>query len=480
MANKNNEFIYLNSHIPESAKRYRTVKTAWGGINYLNNIDSGELSESNNILVSSLPQLIPADKPIVYKTGYARPISMYGFKDFLLVIYRADNKILADYITDTSTYTGTIKASGATLSDEYERSVVQFNIYSDPEEILDGEFVKKILIFPDKLSMDYNQTSNFSFSSLDVSGNPLPNIEKATVHLSRLFGIDNDRVYASGFNDYSMWDLDTADETLSSNAWVSTTQSNIKAGGDLTAITTYDSKVIIFKRDFMQQINNNKNPFRITDITNIGAISQKSIQEVSGMLFFCAPDGVYVFTGAYPTKISDKLNIKSFEGAISGSHNGEYYIYLNNTIYVYNPKTNAWGNINIDSAVLSFSEYNGNLYAMTDDGEILKISSGTKTDSWSYTTDLITNKEIDLRRLHKVSLFVYMTEGSNVSVHLYKHDGTNMQIAEADNNTNSNRIINAMLRMSTSYAHKIKFTGSGDVRIYYMELKYSYDGEEFR
>jgi len=33
--------------------------------------------------------------------------------------------------------------------------------------------------------------------------------------------------------------------------------------------------------------------------------------------------------------------------------------------------------------------------------------------------------------------------------------------------------------MTTSHAHKIKFEGSGDVNVYYMELKHSYDGEQF-
>lgn len=482
MASKNNTkdtFRYLNSYIPQAAKRYKIIKTAWSGLNKLDTLDSGELSDAKNISISSLPILVPASKPEQFKTGYTNPIGMFGFKDFLLVIYRADGKIKADYIKGENTYTGEIKSSGATSADDYQRSVVQFNVYTDPDEILDGTFEKKILVFPDKLSMDYDQSGNFNFSTLDAPGNPLPDIEKATVHLSRLFGIDDDRVYASGFNDYTMWNLDTADEQLASNAWVSTTKSNTKAGGDHTAITTYDSKVIIFKRDFMQMITNNKNPFRIVDITNIGTVNQSTVYEVGGVLYFCSPDAVYAFTGAYPVKISDKLGIANFENAICGAYNGEYYVYINNKIYVYNAKYNAWGVIDISESVISFAEYAGNFYALTATGKIYKLSTSTKSDNWYFITDLLYGKQIELKRLHKLSVYVKIAKDANIKAYLYKLDGTNTKIIDYTASEDCDKVLNVMLRMSTSYAHKIKFEGSGDVTVYYMELKHSHDGEQF-
>lgn len=476
---KNDTFRYLNSYIPQAAKRYATVKTTWGGLNKLNQIDSGELTDAKNISISMLPTIVPANKPEVFKSGYTNPISMFGFKDFLLVIYRDSDQIKVDYIKGSNTYTGVIKSSGATSADDYERSVVQFNVYTDPDEILDGTFQKKILIFPDKLSMDYDQSANFNLSSLDAPGNPLPNIKKATVHLSRLFGIDDDRVYASGFNDYTMWNLDTADESLASNAWVSTTKSNTKAGGDHVAITTYDGRVIIFKRDFMQMVTNNKNPFRVVDITNIGTIGQRTVHEVAGVLYFCSQDAVYAYTGAYPVKISDKLGISSFENAVCGSYNGEYYVHLNSKIYVYNAQTRAWGVIDLGETVIAFAEYSGNLYALTTTGKIHKLSTTTKSDSWHFTTDLLAGRQIELKRLHKMSVYAKMAAGSNIKAYLYKLDGTSTKILDYTADKNYDKVLNVILRMTTSYAHKIKFEGSGDVTVYYMELKHSYDGEQF-
>jgi len=486
MANKQNEFKYLSSFIPGVAKLYKksfkSVKTSWSGLNLLNTTDTGELSDAKNIFVSALPQLVPAYKPSAFKSGYAHPIQLFGFKDFMLLIYRDDTAIKADYIIGTSTYTGTIKASGATSADDtVERSIVQFNVYTDPDDILDGTFVKKILVFPDKLSMNYTQTANFSFSALDTVGNPLPAIEKATVHMSRLFGIDHDRVYASGFNDYTMWNLDTADETNTANAWASTTQSNIKAGGDLLGITTYDSHVIIFKHDYMQQINNNKNPFRVADITSIGTVDHRTIYEVSSVLLFCASDGVYAYTGAYPTKISDKLNILSYENAVCGAYNGEYYVHFRatKTTYIYNILKGAWGTLDIGKEILSFAEYNSHFYALTSDGYIYLVSTGTASDDWNFTTSLMLNGEIDTRRIHKLSIYADMESGSTVQCWLYKQDGTYFKAFEYEATANISKVFNVMLRMSTAYGHKVKFSGSGNVKVHYMELKYSYDGESY-
>ena len=80
----------------------------------------------------------------------------------------------------------------------------------------------------------------------------VPNLKYVTVHLSRVFGVDDDRVYASGFNDYTNWNLDTADEYNEANSWCSPSQANSKAGGKFTGITTFQNHVVCFKRDFIR------------------------------------------------------------------------------------------------------------------------------------------------------------------------------------------------------------------------------------
>ena len=223
----------------------------------------------NNISTLETPYLVPSQRRISILDDYTRPISMFGFDDFLLVIYRSGTSLYVDYITydadedEYTTYTGTLQNGGASSDDEYPRCVVQFNVYDTPTDPVSGKYVKKLLIFPDKKSMDFeitsddfpikdmsvlvkeftptgdkdtppdtashnyyyrnsktsdvykwvDDTSDSENSGWKVSVPPaMPDIKYAAVHLSRLFGVDEDRVYASGYNDYTNWNLDTVDE----------------------------------------------------------------------------------------------------------------------------------------------------------------------------------------------------------------------------------------------------------------------------
>ena len=138
-----------------------------------------------------------------------------------------------------------------------------------------------------------------------------PNLKYAVVHLSRLFGVDEDRVHVSGYNDYTNWNLDTVAESNDSNAWSSASQTNTKAGGNFTGITVYDNHVVCFKRDFMHEIYNSKNPFRLVDVYAEGSIDNRSIQEVNGKLIFASDDEIKVYTGSQPREMSKKQWMRS-------------------------------------------------------------------------------------------------------------------------------------------------------------------------
>ena len=76
-----------------------------------------------------------------------------------------------------------------------------------------------------------------------------------------------------------------------------------------------------------------------------------------------------------------------------------------------------------------------------------------------------------------MSVYVKMAADSNIKAYPYKLDGTSTKILDYTADKNCDKVLNVMLRMTTSHAHKIKFEGSGDATVYYMELKHSYDGE---
>lgn len=519
---------YMQLPLPESRKYYKTVKRSWGGLNYVQTADSGAASAESNISTLEFPYLVPSQSPESLPYSYANPIGIFGFDDFLLVIYRKNTSVYIDYLKYKNgkyqKYTGTL--SDAADGGEYPRCVVKFNVYDTPTDPVSGKYVKKLLIFPDKKSMDFDITSdNFKLSGMTVAvreysgdGVPpdsasrnyyyrnsqtseiykwvddpadsensgwklsavpnMPDIRYAAVHLSRLFGVDDERVYASGYNDYTNWNLDTIDEYNESNAWCSPAQSNTKAGGSFTGITNFQGHIVCFKRDFMHEIYNTKNPFRIQDIYAQGTIDGDTVQDVDGRLIFVSEDGVKLYTGASPRSIGRCLNIRSYVYAKSGSDGRLYYLYCEDAeggrrLFVYDTLTEYWSEEAVDCRVLGFAHNQNGMYMLTSDGEVLKLDSGEYDHDWSFETELITNATVDIKHIKKLQLFADIAKGAKVRVYLL-YDGEEFDPASAtpayESTSFGQKPIRVKPRMSAHYGVKLRIEGRGYVKLYSLEL----------
>ena len=612
MANKKkneNTLQYLQMPLPSGRKYSKMTKVAFGGLNKRYTLDSGDLSMEQNISTKEYPYLTPSEQRNTVLNKYKNPISMFAFDGFLLVVYRENEAIYIDYITaDETVYTGILKSEGATLDDDVPRCIVQFNKYEESIDIVNGNYAKKLLIFPDKMSMfmrieesDYTdekwttaelaqaasqdvlyyspvkklyftivpddtaesgykvQTNgkngyfapdslsvmiktyendgveledgpkdyfppdtashNYYYKNISAKAqkeNPalvtdiykwvddesdsensgwkisipptMPDIKYATVHLSRLFGVSDDCVYASGFNDYTNWNLDSVDEYNEANSWFSQAQSNTKAGGNFTGITTFDSHVICFKRDFMHEIYNTKNPFRLQDIYAEGSIDNRTIQNVDGKLIFVSEDDVKIYTGSNPRIIGYNLNLSRIDYAVSGTDNRNYYLYCEDKnekhLYVYDTYTELWSEQNIEYRVLSFAHNKNGMYMLCDsikdeegntiqNGYIYQMDTGNYDHIWSFETDLITNKTVNIKHIKKLQMLVEAAEESNLRVYIL-YDDEEFDEKESHLVYTSKKSgkfpIRVKPRKTANYGFKLHFEGSGYVKLYELEI----------
>lgn len=539
MAKKSgNELTYLQMPIPSGRKYYKMTKRSWQGLNYRQTVDTGALSAENNISTLEAPYLVPSQKPERYSEQYAHPIDMFGFDDFLIVIYRKNSAIYVDYITDDKNgcidniYTATLQSSGATSDDEYPRCVVQFNVYDTPTDPVSGNYTKKLLIFPDKKSMDFEITGSFEISDMSVlvktyyndteeddgtyppsesashnyyykntynqdvykwvddesdSKNSgwkvsvppaMPDIKYAAVHLSRLFGVDDTRVYASGYNDYTNWNLDTVEEYNESNAWCSPAQSNTKAGGTFTGITNFQGHVVCFKRDYMHEIYNTKNPFRIQDIFAEGTIEHRTIQDVDGKMIFVSSDAVKIYTGSNPRIIDYNLNMSQYEKAVSGTDGRCYYLYCetendDEKFFTYDTLTEQWSEQSVNGSILNFAHNKNGMYMLSDNGYIYRMNTGNYAHNWSFETDLITNATVDIKHIKKIQMLYDIAKNANIRVYILYDD------EKFDKNKShlvykysgfGRKTIRVKPRQTASYGIKLHIEGYGYVKIYELEL----------
>lgn len=535
---KETQLTYLQMPLPSDVKSHRLQKVNWQGLNMRQTMDTGLLSMEKNISTVEAPYLTPSKEPETVFGSYAHPISIAGFNTFLVVVYREDTTVYVDYITaEGDVYTGTLKTGVTKEEDEIPRCIVQFNVYDTPTDPITGKYVKKLLIFPDKASMDYEITDDFEINFLDtdvkeytptntddlpgstadktvyyrntknsnvyryvdyetedgerVQGWKIsvppggPGIKYATVHLSRLFGVDDDRIYASGYNDYTNWNLDTVDSYNESNAWCSPAQSNTKAGSAFTGITAFQNHVICFKRDFMHEIYNTKNPFRVQDIYAEGAIDHRTVQDVDGQLIFVSEDGVKVYTGADPRLLSFPINLKKITYAVSGTDNRNYFLYVEEAgkspgrLLTYDTVVGEWSEQSTHQKLLGFAHNKNGMYALPEAGYILKMDTDIYAEKWSFETDLFTNKSVDIRHIRKIHMLADIAEDASLKLYIL-YDGeefSNTLKPVYQSRGHGRKTIRVRPRNTAGYGFKIHAEGSGFARIYQMELQMNYGGE---
>ena len=628
---KENTLSYLQMPLPEGGKYSKMTKLSFSGLNKRQTHDSGMAVVAENVSTKEYPYLTPAEKEeCVYSYQYGasynrKPICMFGFDDFLVVAYRDSRigggsvRVMVDYITaDGDIHTGILETNVGTSV--VPKSIVQFNVYDTPTDPLTGQYVKKLLFFPNKVSMYMNiveaesdpetweneenelilksadlgvmycytytfdngskqkyyytvevekktdadgnvtyeryvkdksrdkngeRTPNYFFcdgmevlvkeftpsgevetppdtashnyyyrnsktsnvyrwvddasnsenSGWKISIPPaVPSLNYATVHLSRVFGVDDDRVYASGFNDYANWNLDTVDEYNESNSWCSPSQSNTKAGGKFTGITTFQNHVICFKQDFMHEIYNTKNPFRLQDIYAEGTIDNRTIQDVDGKLIFVSSDGVKIYTGSNPRIIDYNLNMSKYTYAVSGTDNRNYYLYCedgngNSYFYVYDTYTEQWTDRSpTHEKIISFAHNKNGMYLLDQYGSVYKMDSGSyNSQVLIYETDLITNKTVDIKHIKKIQMLVDIPETVNgcpqdvtalAAAILYDdEERADLSLDELEKRMIVNKLneygkytIRVKPRKTANYGFKLSIAGMGYIKLYGLEI----------
>lgn len=325
-------------------------------------------------------------------------------------------------------------------------------------------------------------------SKFSTDSNPCPELSGAAVFQSRIFGVDNGKVFVSGFNDYSKWTLDTADSSNSANAWITALNSNPAAYGDITAITAYQDRVIVFREKHMYEIRGTKNPFRVVDIFQEGCIGKDAVCVAGGYLFFASGDGIKMYTGAKPKDISEPLGIDKIFYAAMGTDGRSLFVYCNtdkgaNNLFVYDTTYGIWSEMEWDQKVLCFTNNDNGLYMLCEDNKIYHYEDREYSADWVAETDMSLAGTVDIKHLKKIQLYAEMSSGSRLSVILIQanEDGstTELQVCEERNLDSGTKTIpiRVVPRKTASHGYKVRFEGSGYVKLYQMELTLSGGGE---
>lgn len=500
---------YLDAHLPSGNSKARSVKTDWSGLDRKHTQDTGYLSRAENIVTTHLPFLRVAEENEVVASFLGNDVySVHDLGDGAFAVTRLQGKneaagtatLMLVYVTENGVQipASTVLSSSFPYTKGTPISVVPFNVYSSEDDnIVTATYDRRILIYP--FCMSFTRPTGavgmITLTSFNTEDNAVPQLDIAAVHQGRVFGVKDGKVFASAWNNYADWTLPNADDAdvgiAEGGAWVSATQSDINASGEFTALAVYDNHVVAFKRNFMHQIYNNKNPFRIADIARIGALSQRAVCECNRVLFFVSEDGIYSYTGGYPECLSDNLEISSFEGAVLGADDRVVYCYIpSDGIFTYDTVSGSWGMIEHELSAPIYCAKRGNdgiFAANRMDGTVpigeIKRFGGGPCGYFLFETDMSYGGELIEKRILRIRLQVALLSasadgGDSVRLSLMK-DGKMAAYKMMAMKENKTYVLSLAVRRTCAFGHKIRVEGYGNVEIRYLQIEYEEGGQRY-
>ena len=307
-------------------------------------------------------------------------------------------------------------------------------------------------------------------------------------HMGRVFAGGRSFVAATDYNSLGRT-LDTDTDYHESHGWESLLSAKGDTG-DVTGICSYGGHVVVFKKGYMHEIHNTKNPFRVVDIGAVGCVDYRSICEVDGILFFAAEDGIFIYNGnSLPKLISSPLRIKKWDVAVAGSYDHKYYVYGESgeekVLYVYDTQSGGWCEEDAPSTgIMNFAKTDFGFFYMTGGGEIYRMDDDYTDRGWFFETELFTNARLDNKRVRKVELYGDFSQNTNVKVYLLKHDETfdstsSRKVYDKTFGEAKRASIRIPVRNTGGEGYKLHVEGTGYAKLYHMEAVVEEGGNRY-
>ena len=249
----------------------------------------------------------------------------------------------------------------------------------------------------------------------------VPEILRACVHNNRVFGYDEsgERIYASKLGDFRNW---YAYEGLSTDGWYS----EVGTEGAFTGIAACSMGVVAFKHNYLHLIyGDTPRNFTLQPAIPVGCIDGRSIVDIQGVLFFLSFDGVYAFSGGYPRRVSDALDMRYTEG-IAGSDGKKYYLSAKRAdgdweLVVYDLARGVWHRED-DFHAVGFFRYNDGFYG-ADSENVYRMDAENYATKWYTESKRYDDGTMENRGLNNLYLRIHAREGSKVEVRAKSGDG---------------------------------------------------------
>ncbi len=300
----------------------------------------------------------------------------------------------------------------------------------------------------------------------------IPDMNHICVHNNRLWGtaVSGEYIYASKLGDCTNFNSFAG---LSDDSWYS----YIATGGDFTGICSYRSAVVAFKRNYIHHIYGDAPVnFSIPKQTFGGCIDGRSIQEIEGVLYYLSFDGFKGYSGGQPYDVSPQLK-KEYVSAVSGYDGRHYYAAAETSdgerdLLVYTPGDDIWVRED-DKAFIGFCNYNGCLYAITDN-EMLKLNESGEEFTWCVVSKRFTYDMIEHKGVSEIWIRLDTEAETEIRVSISR-DGKDFEECTTISGTDGFSVKRVPVRFAKCDSFRIKLEGEGRAVIHDIEMN-TYNG----
>ena len=306
----------------------------------------------------------------------------------------------------------------------------------------------------------------------------VPDILRACVYNNRVFGYDasGERLYASKLGDARNW---YCYEGLSTDGWYS----EVGTEGGFTGIAASSVGVVALKNNYLHLVyGDSPRNFTLQPQIPAGCIDGRSVANVQQVLFFLGYDGVYAFSGGYPSKVSDALDMR-YQSGVGGGDGEKYYLSAKRPdgtfeLVVYDLARGMWHREDTFAAA-GFFRYNNGFYG-ADTGKVYRMDGQGYADSWYAVSKRFDDGTMENRGLNNLYLRLFAEAGATVTVEATTADGdTHWQMCGSVSGP-FHGVKRFPVRFCSHDAYRYRISGAGHAEIEAIERVLYSGGREER
>ena len=308
-----------------------------------------------------------------------------------------------------------------------------------------------------------------------------PGMEFMVENENRLWGCDKHTIYASKLGDPTNWNVF---DGLSSDSWF------VEPGtpGEFVGGIGYRSFAILMMEDRIYKVYGSEpSNFQAVDSAAQGLEkgSGLSLAVAGETLYYLSRNGVMAYSGGIPLLISRDLGMERFRNAAAGSDGQKYYISMQGEdggwkLYVYDTLGGMW-HIEDDRHFSHFANYDGNLYGLTDEGEIWILGNPSNVPEeaveeedfpWMVEFADFTEGEPNKKEIRKILIRLELEECASIEAYIqYDSDGIWRSIATMDGQGSKHSHLMSLVPRRCDH-FKIRLEGTGGCKIYSINREY--------